>query len=45
MVEILSQQGVLRPDAEQQPSIGIARWVANFDHYLDPSSTVSGILL
>jgi site-specific recombinase XerD len=35
MVEILSQQGVLRPDAEQQPSIGIARWVANFDHYLD----------
>jgi site-specific recombinase XerD len=35
MVEILSQQGVLRPDAEQQPSIGVARWVANFDHYLD----------
>jgi len=35
MVEILSQQGVLRPDAEQEPLIGIARWVADFDHHLD----------
>src|SRR6266404_7780325 len=35
MVEMLSQQGVLRPDPEQQPLIGIARWVADFDHHLD----------
>jgi hypothetical protein len=35
MVEILSQQGVLRPDAKQQPPNGIARWVADFGHHLD----------
>jgi hypothetical protein len=35
MVEMLSQQGVLRPDANEQPPIGIARCVADFDHHLD----------
>jgi hypothetical protein len=35
MVEMLSEQGVLRPDAKEQPPIGIARWVADFDHHLD----------
>lgn len=35
MVEMLSLQGVLRPDAKEQPSIGIARCVADFDHHLD----------
>jgi hypothetical protein len=35
MVEMLSQQGVLRPDAKEQPPIGISRCVADFDHHLD----------
>jgi hypothetical protein len=35
LVEILTQQDVLRPDSERQPLIGIGRWVADFDQHLD----------
>jgi hypothetical protein len=35
MVEMLGQHGVLRPDANEQPPIGIARCLADFDHHLD----------
>jgi site-specific recombinase XerD len=35
LVELLRQQGVLRPDAERGPSVGIERWLEDFDHHLD----------
>jgi site-specific recombinase XerD len=35
LVEILTQQDILRPDSERQPLIGIDRWVADFDQHLD----------
>jgi site-specific recombinase XerD len=35
LVGLLRQQGALRSDAEAGPSIGVEKWLADFDHHLD----------
>jgi site-specific recombinase XerD len=38
LVELLRQKGVLRPEAEPAPSVGVERWLEDFDHHLDQAA-------